>query len=281
MPYPWRSADACGYSERCLRTTGHGTVAPPPGTNISMLNQCPLNACCDIWGQCGTTSGFCVPGTPSTGAPGTATPGQSGCIPNCGTEIVKGKPPKEFKSIAYFEGFDDSRPCLRMSVSHVDRHRYTHLHFAFATLTPSFDVDISTIAPQFQDFVNLSGIKRIISFGGWKFSTSVNNYDVFREAVHQVNRATLVANLVAFLNKYNFDGIDIDWEYPGAPDILVFLPHRRRTLRTSSISSTICPRACRATLPARQSPSLLQRHFGICRISQSKLSRLSRITSSS
>lgn len=25
------------------------------------LNQCPLNACCDIFGQCGITSDFCTP----------------------------------------------------------------------------------------------------------------------------------------------------------------------------------------------------------------------------
>ena len=28
-----------------------GTTAPPAGTNISTLNPCPLNACCDVFGQ--------------------------------------------------------------------------------------------------------------------------------------------------------------------------------------------------------------------------------------
>ncbi len=28
-----------------------GTVVPPAGTDISTLNPCPLNACCDVWGQ--------------------------------------------------------------------------------------------------------------------------------------------------------------------------------------------------------------------------------------
>lgn len=28
-----------------------GTTAPPSGTNISTLNPCLLNACCDVWGQ--------------------------------------------------------------------------------------------------------------------------------------------------------------------------------------------------------------------------------------
>lgn len=33
-----------------------GTPVAPPSTDLSTLNECPLNACCDIWGQCGTTS---------------------------------------------------------------------------------------------------------------------------------------------------------------------------------------------------------------------------------
>ena len=28
-----------------------GTPVPPPGTDLSTLNPCPLNACCDVWGQ--------------------------------------------------------------------------------------------------------------------------------------------------------------------------------------------------------------------------------------
>jgi chitinase len=31
-----------------------GTKKPTNGTDWSLLNQCPLNACCDVWGQCGT-----------------------------------------------------------------------------------------------------------------------------------------------------------------------------------------------------------------------------------
>ena len=33
------------------------------------------------------------------------------------------------------------------------------------------------------------------------------------------NRATFTSNVVAFVEKYNLDGVDFDWEYPSEPDI--------------------------------------------------------------
>jgi LysM repeat protein len=37
-----------------------GTPTPPAGTNISLLNPCPLNACCDVWGQASPSSDHSV-----------------------------------------------------------------------------------------------------------------------------------------------------------------------------------------------------------------------------
>lgn len=65
---------------------------------LASLNPCPLNACCDIWGQCGITDEFCTVTKSSTGAPGTAKKGTNGCISNCGTKIPNNSgPPKEFR----------------------------------------------------------------------------------------------------------------------------------------------------------------------------------------
>ena len=196
-----------------------GTVAPSSGTDISTMNPCPLNACCDVWGQCGTTSEFCTPS--GTGAPGTAKPGTNGCISNCGTDIVNnGEGPVTWMSIAYFEGFNGDRPCLRMDVSQVDKTKYNTIHFAFATLTSDFKVDISKVHDQFLRFTQLTGILKILSIGGWGFSTSPSTYMIFRDAMKtEGSRQTLANNIASFAKTYAIDGIDIDWEYPAAPDI--------------------------------------------------------------
>ncbi|KAL3952701.1 hypothetical protein ACCO45_012644 [Purpureocillium lilacinum] len=65
----------------------------------------------------------------------------------------------------------------------------------------------------------MSGVKRIISFGGWDFSTLPGTFHILREAVKPANRDIFQKNLVAFVNEHNLDGVDLDWEYPGAPDI--------------------------------------------------------------
>lgn len=73
-------------------------------------------------------------------------------------EIVNnGKAPDQLKTIRYFEAFDQTRVCLRMSVKEIPANKYSHIHFAFATVTSSFDVDISDVEYEFSRFVKMSG----------------------------------------------------------------------------------------------------------------------------
>ncbi|KAH8682019.1 hypothetical protein BX600DRAFT_407914 [Xylariales sp. PMI_506] len=198
-----------------------GTATPPEGTDFSTMNQCPLNACCDIWGQCGTDIDFCTISNSSTGAPGTAAPGSNGCISNCGITIIVSAPPDDPYTIGYFEAYDVERPCLSMSVLDVDTTVYTHIHFAFATLNADFSLNItSNLADQLVGLENMENVKKIISIGGWDFSTDPSTYSIFRDAVSSdSNRETLALNVVDFLKEYGFDGVDWDWEYPDEPDI--------------------------------------------------------------
>ncbi|KAL0930175.1 glycoside hydrolase family 18 protein [Colletotrichum truncatum] len=202
--------------------TMNGTIRPPAGTNISELNPCPLNVCCNIWGQCGMTDDFCVVSKSETGAPGTSAPGKHGCISNCGRDIIKGSAPAKKVKLGYFEGWNFNRKCLTMDASQIDTKTYTHVHFAFPNVTRGdFRIEITDplVKEQFGYFKKLEGVKKIVSLGGWDFSALPGTYMILREAAQPANRDLFKRNIISFINEHNLDGIDLDWEYPGAPDI--------------------------------------------------------------
>ncbi|KLU91336.1 hypothetical protein MAPG_09857 [Magnaporthiopsis poae ATCC 64411] len=197
-----------------------GTQHPGDGLSLASLNPCPLKACCNIWGQCGTTSEFCTEYESPTGAPGTSAPGTSGCIFNCGTHIVQSTPRTEKINIAYFESWNADRNCLKMNVDQIDTTKYSHIHFAFVDITPGdFRIDVSKAQYQFELFKAMRGVKKIISFGGWEFSNSPGTYYILRQAVKPENRPVFRKNVVDFVMEHELDGVDLDWEYPGAKDI--------------------------------------------------------------
>jgi hypothetical protein len=223
--------------------------APNDGSKITDLNPCPLNACCNVWGQCGITKDFCV--DTNTGAPGTAKTGTYGCISNCGTDILKGTGSGAIK-IAYFEGYGMNRECLLQDASQIDTTQYTHIHFAFGTLTADYEVLTGDALSTYQStaFKRIQGAKRILSFGGWDFSTFPATYAIFRDGVTSANRLKMATNIADFIKKHDLDGVDIDWEYPGAPDLpgipaaskddgpnyLAFLVILKNLLRGKSVS---------------------------------------------
>lgn len=183
--------------------------------NLAKLNPCPLNVCCNNWGQCGTTKEFCE-APPKGSKVGT----KPGCVSNCGMDIVNnGQAPMEFARIGYFEAWNKNRPCLHMDITQFDTKKYTHIHYAFLDLTPDFQVDVSRHQDQWEKFLKLKGVKRIAAFGGWAQSTEPGTFWIFREGVKPENRYKLANNLASFIWKYDLEGLDIDWEYPAAPDI--------------------------------------------------------------
>ncbi|CAK7219748.1 hypothetical protein SBRCBS47491_003955 [Sporothrix bragantina] len=198
-----------------------GTVIASGDTyNISGLNPCALNACCDIWGQCGTTDEFCV--DTSLGPPGTAKNGTYGCISNCGTDIITGPVPASPIVLGYYEGYGMDRSCLYQDISQLPSG-LTHVHFAFATLDPSsYAVSVGSVASgyEFDKFVKLgTAVHRVLTIGGWSFSTDPSTYSIFRNGVTSANRVAMATAIANFITQYDLDGVDIDWEYPGAPDI--------------------------------------------------------------
>ncbi|KAI1115300.1 hypothetical protein F5Y14DRAFT_132172 [Nemania sp. NC0429] len=198
--------------------TKPGTVTPTDDEKIEDLNPCPIKACCNIWGNCGVDVDFCIHTDSETGNPGTAAPNTNGCVQNCGMDLVTGPGPDEFIKVGYFEAFNIDRQCLRMSPKDIPSS-YTHVHFAFANISTSFEVTLGPYASVFEDFKALKGPKRVVAFGGWAFSTAPSTFQYFREGTKAANRDKLASAVVDFVVSEGLDGVDFDWEYPGEPDI--------------------------------------------------------------
>ncbi|KAJ5646716.1 hypothetical protein N7490_003088 [Penicillium lividum] len=250
-PYPLPIANAvCGPQ---VNSTVFNSSSP---SVWATYNPCPLNACCDVWGQCGTTPVYCNNTLASTGAPGTAADGSDGCISNCGTAITnQASSSSSYSAIGYYEASSVNRSCLQMDPSSIDLSQWTHIYFAFGNIASDFSINVDGMEDTFEQFVALSGVKRVISFGGWDFSTDSDTYMIFREGTDATNRDTLAQNIAYFVIDSDLDGVDFDWEYPGEPDIsgipagssdegdnyLAFLKLVRNYLPRDSILSITAP----------------------------------------
>ncbi|GBF66810.1 killer toxin subunits alpha/beta [Trichophyton mentagrophytes] len=142
-----------------------GSKIPTDDSDIASLNPCPLNACCNFWGQCGTTEEF------RENSAGNTAPGTKGCISNCGISIVSGTRDESFIRLGYFKGYNFSSP-LYQNTLRVDASQYTHLHFAFGSITPGYEVNTgdTMTTHEFDNFKLLQCPKRILSFGSRSFS---------------------------------------------------------------------------------------------------------------
>ncbi|KAL4945179.1 hypothetical protein BDV06DRAFT_219568 [Aspergillus oleicola] len=179
-------------------TTVDGDITD--AVDLAALNPCPLNACCNIWGQCGIDSTFCTESKGPTGNPGTSKTGIFGCVSNCGTDIVNNDDgPSKYQRVGYYETFNWDRECLHMRAEWSNTLDYTHMHWAFASIGEDLSIYVNDTHNQWEGFMS--------------------TYDILRKAMDPDHRDTFVKNLVAFAKETGIDGIDMDWEYPGAPDI--------------------------------------------------------------
>lgn len=109
-----------------------------------------------------------------------------------------------------------NRDCLWLKAEDANTDgTYTHIHWSFAEIDPTtFKVIIKDEHKQWTAFKNLQNVKRIVSFGGWAYSTENPGASIIRSAIIG-NRDLFATNLAEFAKAEGIDGIDIDWEYPG------------------------------------------------------------------
>lgn len=81
--------------------------------------------------------------------------------------LVLSRPRDGLIRIVCFKGYGLGCKCLFQDNSQIDTSQYTHVHFAFGTLTLNFEVKtgdkLSTY--EFNKFKRITGAKKILSFG--------------------------------------------------------------------------------------------------------------------
>jgi chitinase len=222
------SDNLCGYTKKecgtgCQSNCNAKAECGPYGRPGSQ--KCPLNVCCSKFGFCGSTDEFCTWTNPDDPDYPKCDTQWGGCgavnRPNCGGGSSVSK-----RTIGYYETWSNSRKNSPVSPEDLNLDGFTHINFAFAFFdASSFEITSmdSNAATLYQRFTKLKekkdGLQTWISVGGWSFTDPGSTQKAFSNMVSSSgNRAKFISNLKQFMDTYGFDGVDLDWEYPGADD---------------------------------------------------------------
>lgn len=98
----------------------------------------------------------------------------------------------------------------------IDANKLTHINYAFANIGSDLTVELGYPDIDEENIRQLNQLKKInpklktiIAVGGWSWSGRFSDV-----ALTQGFREKFADSLVDFIVRYNFDGVDIDWEYP-------------------------------------------------------------------
>lgn len=104
-----------------------------------------------------------------------------------------------------------------LSPGQIDATKLTRINYAFANIKDGrMVVGSPADAENFAFLRSLrtanSNLTLLVSVGGWLWSTNFSDM-----ALTRASRTAFEDSVMQFLTRYDLDGLDIDWEYPGMP----------------------------------------------------------------
>lgn len=138
------------------------------------------------------------------------------------TDVQGGGLGTETVVFCYYGSWATYRPDIaQFDVEHINASLCTHIIYTFMGLKDGVIVSLDEYndyeenwgkgsLKRFANFAKTNDLKAILAIGGWN-EGSVKYSEM---AASEVGRSTFADSVVTFVKKYNFDGLDLDWEYP-------------------------------------------------------------------
>lgn len=133
--------------------------------------------------------------------------------------------------LGYFTNWAHHRPApCDFKTQDVDASLFTHINYSFGlveaskdkesyALVPSSDEDIPRLYAEVQGLKKANpALKTFIAVGGWAFNDKPTEWIFSAMAETKERRGSFIRQAIAFAREHGFDGVDIDWEFPGVSE---------------------------------------------------------------